>query len=413
MTVAQINIAPKVLEVFQGDARVRGLHGGRGSSKTKGAAKMMAVDGYRLGKSGVSGSMLCAREHLNSLEESSLQEVKDAIRSEPWLEAYYEIGEKYVRSVDGRINFIFTGLRTNAHAIKSKANILRCWIDEAARVPEASYMVLMPTLRAQGDWWQSELWASWNPEDPEAATEQRFRINPPQDSIIREVNWYDNPWFPEVLNRERIEDFKNRPDTYDHVWEGKFLTMTQAQVFYGKYVVEEFELNDRWAGPYHGLDFGYSSDPNAGNRCWIDTEANVLYIDLEYHEVKQEIVFIPDRLIEIFPNIRQSALRCDSARPETISYLKQSGLYGAVGAKKGQGSVEDGIEHMRGFSQIIIHPRCHHTAREFARYSYKIDKLSGDILPKLVDADNHHIDALRYALEPVMRRRTRPGVRLL
>ena len=86
-----------------------------------------------------------------------------------------------------------------------------------------------------------------------------------------------------------------------------------------------------------------------------------------------------------------------------ISMLNRTGLPRAVGSKKGKGSVEDGIQFMRSFKQIIIHPRCVNTIKEHRLYKWKTDQKSGDILPVPEDDWNHCIDAGRYALEPIMR----------
>jgi phage terminase large subunit len=408
---AKLELPPKMVPIFQDDARYRVTHGGRGSGKTRGKALMIAVDGYRLGRSGVSGVMLCAREHLNSLEESSMQEVKDAIRSVPWLDAYYEIGEKYIRSKDRRINFIFSGLRHNIDAVKSKARILRAWIDEAERVSEVAWRTLLPTVRSQGDWWQSEIWISYNPESEDSATHRRFRANPSPDCKIAQLNWNDNPWFPEVLNRERLEDKKFRPETYDHVWEGDFLTLTDAQVFRNRFRVSEFTPLQDWSGPYFGLDFGYAKDPTAGVKLWI--KDNRLYIEYELHKVGLDIDQTVSACARALPQSTMHTVRCDSARPETIAYLVNHGMPAAVGAKKGRGSVEDGIEYMKSFEEIIIHPRCLNAIEEFTKYSYKTDALSGDILPKVEDKWNHIIDACRYGLEPMIRFKSQPRIRLL
>lgn len=411
MTSAQLPLAPKVVPVFSGEARNRVLHGGRGSSKTRAAALMTAVDGYRFGRSGVGGIMLCGREHLNSLEESSMQEVKEAIRSVPWLDAYYEIGEKYIRSKDRRINYAFTGLRHNIQGLKSKARILRAWIDEAEHVSDEAWRTLLPTVRAQGDWWQSEIWVTYNPESPDSATHRRFRESPSADTKVAEINWQDNPWFPEVLNRERLEDLRKRPDTYGHVWEGEFLVISDAQVFRDRFRSEAFTPGESWHGPYFGLDFGYAADPTAGVKLWV--HENRLFVEYQLYESKLDIDRTVQAAARALPQCTMHTVRCDSARPETIAYLKQNGMPGAIGAKKGQGSVEDGVEYIKSFDEIIIHPRCADVLMEFTKYSYRVDRLSGDIMPKIVDAHNHAIDAIRYALEPLIRFRAQPRIRLL
>lgn len=227
MSIAEIELPPKLVPVFTGEARYRGAYGGRGSGKTRSFAKMSAVIGYKLGASGQEGQILCGREFMNSLDESSLEEVKAAIRSEPFLAAYYEIGEKYIRSRDGRIKYTFAGLRHNIDSIKSKARVLLCWVDEAEPVSEEAWQKLIPTIREEG----SEIWVTWNPERKQSPTHKRFRDTPPGESKIIELNWRDNPWFPAVLDRERAEDQLRRPDHYAHIWEGDFVTVNEGAYY--------------------------------------------------------------------------------------------------------------------------------------------------------------------------------------
>lgn len=131
VATVRVEIPDKLIPIFEGEADVRGAKGGRGSAKTRSFAKMAAVKGYIFGNAGISGIILCARQFMNSLEDSSLEEVKRAIEDEPWLLAYYEIGDKYIKSRDGRISFAFAGLDRNIASIKSKGRLLLCWVDEA------------------------------------------------------------------------------------------------------------------------------------------------------------------------------------------------------------------------------------------------------------------------------------------
>lgn len=413
VSAAQIELPPKLIPVFQGPARYRGSYGGRGSGKTRSFALMTAIDGYRFGRAGISGVMLCAREHLNSLDESSMEEVKQAINSIPWLSQYYEIGEKFIRSRDRRIRYTFTGLRHNISGVKSKARILRAWVDEAEPVAEAAWRTLIPTIRDQdpGGKWSSEIWLTWNPELESSATNQRFKETMPGDSKIVELNWRDNPWFPEVLNAERLNDMKHRPDTYDHVWEGAYLVITDAQIFKDHFEVDYFEPANDWDGPYHGLDFGFSNDPTAATQMYIHNK--VLYIRREAVKLRLDLDATVPFLAREIPQITMHQVRCDSARPESISYLQNHGMPRAVAAKKGKGSIEDGIEYMKHFDRIVIHPDCPVTHSNFRLYSYKVDRLSGDILPIIQDANNDCIDSIRYGLEPMIRMRARPRIRML
>lgn len=227
----QIKLPPKLIPVFSGEADVRGAYGGRGSGKTRSFAKMAAVRGLIYGRQGVSGQILCARQFMNSLDDSSLEECKRAIQEEPFLLDYYDIGEKYIKSKDGRIWFSFAGLDRNIDSVKSKGRILICWVDEAEPVTEASWRVLIPTLREEGDGWNAELWVTWNPKRKTAAVESRFRHV--RDPLIKiaEINWKDNPKFPAKLERERQRDLKERPDDYGHVWDGEYIKAVEGAYF--------------------------------------------------------------------------------------------------------------------------------------------------------------------------------------
>ena len=227
-----LKIPRKLVPVFAGEADVRGAWGGRGSAKTRTFAKMAAVRAADFASRGVRGIVLCARQHLNSLADSSLAELKAAIASEPDLAAAFEVGEKYIRTRDGRVSFEFAGLTSNISSIKSKARILICWVEEAEDVTESAWQVLIPTLREEGEGWASELWVTWNPRRKGSATDKRFRQSVPDPRVkIAEMNWRDNPWFPAVLQRLREKWQREQPDTYDHVWEGGYVSAIAGAYF--------------------------------------------------------------------------------------------------------------------------------------------------------------------------------------
>lgn len=230
----QIDIAlpPKLIPVFEGEADVRGAKGGRGSAKTRSFAKMCAVVGMRYGLAGITGQLVCGRQFMNSLEDSSLEECKRAIEEEPALAAYYEIGDKYIKSRDGRIWFTFVGLDRNISSIKSKGRILVLWVDEAEPVTDEAWTVVIPTLREEGDGWNAELWVTWNSKRKNAPVERRFPVNASDPRIkIVVLNWRDNPKFPAKLERERQRDLVERPEMYDHIWEGDFVTVVEGAYF--------------------------------------------------------------------------------------------------------------------------------------------------------------------------------------
>lgn len=404
MTSAQIELPPKLIPVFKGQADYRGAHGGRGSAKTRSFALMFAIKGYQFGMEGRTGLLLGCREFMNSLDDSSLEEIKSAILSKnkngefkyPWLVEYYEIGEKYIRSRNGRIRMAFSGLRHNLDSIKGKSKILIAWADEAENISSLAWDKLDSTIREDG----SELWVTWNPESEDSETKRRFQDSPPAGAKIVEINWRDNPWFPARLNRRRLHMKKTDPERYDHEWEGKCITRTDAQILAGKWEIQDFKPGEDWDGPYFGLDFGFANDPTAATKSWIHDDC--LFIEYEGGDVGLELDDTPAFLRERLPGITQHTVRADNARPESISFLKRHGLPRVISVKKGKGSVESGIQHLRSYRKIIIHSRCEETAREARLYSYKVDRLTGDVLPVIVDLNNHYIDSVRYALEPLI-----------
>ncbi|HHN8403001.1 TPA: PBSX family phage terminase large subunit [Morganella morganii] len=395
-------IPAKLVPVFAKEGvRYRGSHGGRGSAKTRTFAMMSAVKAYQAAEQGISGVILCGREFMNSLEESSMEEVKQAIRSVPWLNAYFDIGEKYIRTKCRKVSYVFCGLRHNLDSIKSKARILLAWVDEAESVSDLAWKKLRPTVRESG----SEIWVTWNPEKDGSATDKRFRKKPPKNSIIVEMNYSDNPWFPDVLEEERLDDLDSLEYAdYAWIWEGAYLENSDKQVLANKYVVQSFP-DDLWKKAdrlLFGADFGFAKDPNTLIRQFILDDC--LHIEYEAYGIGVELDHMP-AFYDKIPEARKWPIKADSARPETISYLRRQG-FNISAAKKWQGSVEDGITFLRGFKQIIIHPRCKETAKEARLYSYKTDRITGEVLPVIADAHNHCWDASRYGLDGYIKGRT-------
>ena len=227
-TTARVKIPKKLIPLFNGRADVRAAHGGRGSGKTRSFAKMVAVRGYMYGKAGVKGILLCARQFMNSLEDSSLEECKRAIEDEPWLLDYYEIGQNYIKSKDGAIQFTFAGLDRNISSVKSKGRILLCWVDEAEPVTEDAWTTLIPTLREEGEDWNAELWVTWNPKRKTAPVEKRFRFaNDPLTKCVQ-LNWQDNKKFPAKLERDRQRDILNNPEQYGYIWDGDYINVIKG-----------------------------------------------------------------------------------------------------------------------------------------------------------------------------------------
>lgn len=356
MATAQIELPPKLIPVFAGEARYRGAFGGRGSAKTRSFAKMAAVKAYQFAEAGREGIILCAREFMNSLDESSMAEVKAAIKSEPWLDDAFEIGEKFIRTKCGRVSFKFAGLARNLDSIKSKSQILLCWIDEAEPVSEAAWVKLIPTVREHG----SEIWATWNPEHKKSATHKRFREDPPTGAKIVELNYRDNPWFPDVLETERKEDQRKRPDQYDHIWEGGFKTVVEGAYFASHLTAakQQKRLGRVGADPLMTLraywDIGGTGAKADACAIWIvqfiGKEIRVLdYYEVVGQELSAHVAWLRengyDKALCVLPHDGETNDKVFDVSYE--SYLKKAGFQVEVVPNQGKGAAAARIEAVR------------------------------------------------------------------
>lgn len=365
--------------------RYKVFYGGRGSGKSHAVAQALIFLA-----SNINLRILCCREIQNSIKDSSYQVLKD-MTDRLGIGHEFKFTESEILHMRTGSRFIFSGLLRNENSIRSKEGIDICWIEEASSVSQRSWDVLTPTIRKTG----SELWLTFNPLTVDDPTNV-FIENPPPNAYVRKVNYWDNPFFPEVLREQMEWDKQNDFEKYLHVWEGYPLTISDAQVFKGRFVVEPIP-EDLWKKAdrlFFGADFGFARDPSTLVRCFILD--NKLYIDHEAYGVGVEIDELP-ALYRSVPLSEKWPIKGDAARPETISYLRRHG-YNIDGAEKWPDSIEEGINFIKSFDKVVIDPRCKHTADEFRLYSYKTDRLTDEVLPVVLDKNNHTIDALRYAM---------------
>lgn len=368
--------------------RFKVFYGGRGSGKSWAVAQALIVmsDLARI-------RVLCCREIQNSIRDSSYQVLRDTAER-LGIDGRFDFLEAEIRHKATGSRFIFKGLFHNSQSIKSTEGVDVCWVEEAQTVSEESWSVLIPTIRKAG----SEIWVTFNPLLADDPTTKRFIENPPPEAYVRKVNFDENPYFPPELRAQMEWDRSHDYESYLHVWEGYPRTISDAQIFKGRFVVEDFpdDLAEKADRLFYGADFGFARDPSTLVRCFIFEKR--LYVDYEAYGTGVEIDELPT-LYESVPGARKWPIKADAARPETISYLRSRCGFQISSAAKWQGSVEDGIAYLKSFDKIVIHPRCKHTADEFKLYSYKVDKVTSEVLPVIVDKNNHVIDAIRYALD--------------
>lgn len=371
-------------------SRYKGAYGGRGSGKSHFFAESI-VEAHILDPN---SRTVCVREIQKSLAQS-VKRLLELKIEEMGVSSYFEVQEAQIKNKRGDGLIIFQGMQNHtADSIKSLEGYDRAWIEEAQSLSQRSLDLLRPTIRKPG----SELWFSWNPNLASDPVDKLLRGDePPPNSVVVEVNYTDNPWFPDVLREEMEYDKRRDLEKYNHVWLGGYVSNTNARVFCN-WKVEEFE---RPEGTVYrlGADWGFSVDPSVLIRCSID--GNRLYIDHEAYAIGCEIVNLPELFFSV-PEAEKWPITADSARPETISHMQKHGFPKIRAAIKGPKSIEDGIEFLKSYD-LIVHPRCKHLIDELTLYSYKIDELTGDVLPILEDKNNHVIDALRYACEGARR----------
>jgi phage terminase large subunit len=202
--------------------RFRVLHGGRDGAKSHSIARMLLIRGRAKPE-----RILCTREIQKSIAESVHQLLKDLI-SEMGLEDFYEVQQHYIRGANGT-QIAFHGLSgQTATSIKSFEGTTICWVEEAQTISKRSWDLLEPTIRAPG----SEIWVSFNPDMDTDETYKRFVANPPDDAIVTQINWYDNPWRSEVLDAAREKMQRESPEDYAHIYGGACRPAVEGAIYY-------------------------------------------------------------------------------------------------------------------------------------------------------------------------------------
>ncbi len=388
---------PKDLEIALPDAfrslfqraRYKAFYGGRGSGKSHSIATALVVMAAERPL-----RVLAAREIQRSIRDSSKRLLDDRIAALGLTRRYRSTAEA-IRGRNGSL-FLFAGLRSNPESIKSMEGVDIAWVEEAATVSQRSLDILVPTIRKAG----SELWFTWNPRHPSDPVDAMFRRGPPRpDAILARVSYADNPWFPAVLDAERLWDRSRDLEKYAHVWEGAYQLHAETRVF-RRWRIDSLDVPDG-ARPYYGADWGFAADPTVLVRCFLFQ--GLIYVDREAYRIGCPIGEVGAllRTVEGTHGARAWPITGDSARPELIDHLRREG-FRLKPSMKGKGSVDEGVAFLQGHD-IVVHPECRHAIDELTLYSYRTDPLTGDILPVLEDRHNHVIDALRYALEAVRR----------
>jgi len=224
-----------VFEPLLSPSRYKGAFGGRGSGKSHFFAEDAIDHALRWhGDTGEGLRLLCFREVQKSLKESAKFLLESKIKKFNLKEhdGFKIYQDRIALPKDGLI--AFTGLQDHtADSIKSYEGFHIAWGEEAQAVSHHSISLLRPTIR-----WEnkdkglgSELWFSWNPRHKRDAIDQLLRVSTPTNAKVVKANWSDNPWFPDVLDKERLDCLRNEPDYYSNIWEGDYISATEGAYF--------------------------------------------------------------------------------------------------------------------------------------------------------------------------------------
>lgn len=390
---------PSILSPMFDQYRYKILYGGRGGAKSIFLANYCVEKAFSKGK-----NILCAREILKAIKYSVKSEVEDAIKRLK-LSDYFSVFDQEIRCYNGAI-FAFCGMRetkgnsSNVENLTSATKFDICWVEEASALTKTSLDLLTPTMRHSG----SEILFSYNRKSNNEAVHKKFvdTKNPPPRTLVINITYEDNPWFPKELEEEKEYDKYNDTDDYNHKWLGLPKTFSSANIF-KKWEVKQFEV-PLGAKFYMGLDFGFSPDPCVILRSFPDWDTRTLYIDHCHYECNLDPTQIDHVLLDRVPNCKDNYIHADCARPEIISLLRKRG-WKVKSVKKPPGSVEAGVDWLRAWN-IIVHPRCmnpkdpndeHTIGFELMSYKRKLDLHTGKVTSEIIKKHDHAIDALRYA----------------
>lgn len=238
MAEIEARFPPKLEFLFQ-PKRYKVTYGGRGGAKSWGYARALLIQGAQRKL-----RILCTREVQKSIKDSVHQLLSDQIGA-LGLGSQYEILTQEIRGKNGT-NIVFSGLADQTvESIKSFEGVDIVWVEEARAVSKRSWSILIPTIRKEG----SEIWASFNPELDTDETYQRFVVNPPPDATVVKISYHDNPWFPSVLEKERLYSETNDPEEYANIWDGECKASVSGAI-YSKELAKIVELGRVTNVPY-------------------------------------------------------------------------------------------------------------------------------------------------------------------
>lgn len=390
---ARVEIPNKLLPLFKPN-RYKVVHGGRGSAKSWSVARALVAKG-----AAEPIRVLCARETQKSIQESVHRLLKDQIEA-LGLESFYDVQEKRIVGTNGT-EFTFAGIRQQGVVnLKSYEGTDICWVEEAQVVTKKSWDTLIPTIRKPG----SEIWITFNPELDTDETFSRFVVRPPDDAIVIEMNWQDNPWFPPELEKERKQWLDRDPVGYLTTWEGKCRPAVEGAIYASEIEAVQREGRLR-AVPYdpqlkvHTVwDLGWNDSMSIICVQRVASEVRLIdYIEDSHRTIDSYVMQLEKRSwnwgTDYIPH--DGGHRDFKSGKSTEELMRTLGRNVQVLAR---GNPEEGIRLAR-----MIFPRAYFDAdncieliNHLKRYRRQINQVTQEAGAPLHDEHSHAADAFRY-----------------
>jgi len=374
--------------------RYKVVYGGRGSGKSFSIAQLLVLRAFK-----EPTRILCAREIQRSISDSVLQLLNDTIQRLK-LTDFFDVQKSQIIGKNGS-RFLFLGLSNNITKVKSYEGLDICWVEEAESVSYTSWETLIPTVRKKG----SEIWVSFNPNDEMDDTYQRFVVNPPPEAYVKKVNYNQNPWFPEELEKERLYLKNKNEDLYNHVWEGEVLSNRDG-AYFAKFIPND-QIIDFKVEPNIPVDTYWDLGVSDSTCIWLVQQIGMEIRVVDCYENQGEglqfyINWLHDwraKHQSVFGehyaphDIQVRELGTGKSRLETARKL---GIHFRVVRKL---TIEDGIHAARA-----ILPKCYFEKtntkdglQALRRYRKEFDEKKGIYKPHpLHDWSSHYADAFRY-----------------
>ena len=392
--------------LLQQSRRYKVMHGGRGGGKSWAVGISLLLLGAR-----EPHRILCAREVQKSMRESVHRLLRDQVVA-LGLEGFYEVLDTEIRGKNGTV-FLFSGLQSHTvDSIKSFEGVTRVWVEEAHGVSKKSWDVLIPTIRKEG----SEIWLTLNPDMDTDDTYVRFIATPSDDTWVCEVNWRDNPWFPEVLNEERLRAKRSMSaEDYEHIWEGKPRRVAEGAIY-------RHEIDDLYGSgrvcpvPYDPLlpvhtvwDLGWNDAMTITMVQRGPHDVRIIdYIEDSHRTLDWYVAQLEKRPYrwgtDYLPH--DGRTRNFQTGKSTEEQLRAMGRRSVV--VLAQTSVEEGIKAAR-----LLFPRCYFDQRKTARlieclkrYRRDLHTKTGEPMAPLHDEFSHGADNFRYIGQAVNQMRS-------